>query len=549
VTRSRFLAGLVSAMIVLPSVVLAVLGYRSLDAELRAQAEERRSRVRQGFARAWSAVERTLSEIHSAESARPFWDYRSVVIGRDAVTGEPISRHGPLRSGPDVPWIRGYWQVDVERRELTTPGPRPESLLRSVSEHVRRTPPSTEPDLRPEPRGHPRRLVAANLPPVVETRRLDVGTDDVTTVLYGPLRYHVDPSGDTVFVRRTVRWEEGGRTLRQGFVVDVRAFLRETAASLDGIAGDPEVLLRVVPTPPRSYAYPPNRPLSPLFPHLSLLAEEADGSRDAFDSIAGARERFVLLVGALFAVIAAGLFLVRRTVRAEIELARRRADFVAAVSHELRTPLTGIRMYADMLREGWVDDEATVREYHEALARESERLSRLVQNVLDFSALEKGRKDFRMEEGDLAGPVRDAIDLLGPYLAEKGFEVATDLPEDLPPVLRDADAVQQCVVNLLDNAVKYARDREPRRIEVALTRRDGAIDLTVRDHGPGLGPEDRARVFDPFFRGSSPSTREVGGAGLGLSLVRRFARAHGGTAGAEAAPDGGSLFRVTFPVA
>jgi signal transduction histidine kinase len=86
-------------------------------------------------------------------------------------------------------------------------------------------------------------------------------------------------------------------------------------------------------------------------------------------------------------------------------------------------------------------------------------------------------------------------------------------------------------VNLLDNAVKYARDREPRRIEVALTRRDGAIDLTVRDHGPGLGPEDRARVFDPFFRGSSPSTREVGGAGLGLSLVRRFARAHGGTAG------------------
>jgi signal transduction histidine kinase len=329
--------------------------------------------------------------------------------------------------------------------------------------------------------------------------------------------------------------------------VNVDQFLHETFPALVDWAGDPEVSLKIIDTPPSVFTHPPNRPLGPRLPGFSLIAEDRDPD-SAIREVSGARDRFVLLVAALFIVIGVGLTILRRTVSAEVTLARRRSDFVSAVSHELRTPLTGIRMYADMLRDGWVKDEETVRHYHESMARESERLSRLVQNVLDFSALEKNRKDYKMVRGGLAESALAAVDLLAPYLDQKGFRVELAVAEDLPDVMRDADSVQQCVVNLVDNAVKYARNHEPKEIEVGIGRRGDHVDLTVRDHGPGLSAKEKERAFEPFFRGRSPVATEVGGAGLGLALVSRFARAHRGTATFEDAPGGGALIRVSFPV-
>jgi signal transduction histidine kinase len=553
-------------MIVIPAAVMAFLGYRSFDAEIRAERAERRSRVRVAFGRVYEEVREVLDRLEREETARPFWDWQPVVADLDAVTGDTIARRSPLASGPSVPFLEGHFEYDPESGKVSLPVTPPlgedqvaqmkrdlfaaATFLPGVESELRSRPPRFEPgDAPAERRTHDARRFAENL-------RLRAGdaaqggpapaANGVVTVEYGAFRYRVTTSG--VLALRPVRWNEDGRfrVLWQGFLIDYLSFVSDTFPALAARAGDPEVVARVVDTPVSLFAYPPNRSLGPMIPGLSLQAEERDPDAPA-RSIAAAQERFVLLIGALFAVIGVGLYLLHRTVRAELELARRRSDFVSAVSHELRTPLTGIRMYADMLRDGWVGEE-TVKEYHEAMARESERLSRLVQNVLDFSALEKGRKDYRFERGDLAEPVRAAVDLLEPYLTEKGFRVEADLPDDLPEVDRDADAVQQCVVNLVDNAVKYAKGGEPPEIEVSLARSGESIDLTVRDHGPGIPAADRDRVFETFFRRAAPEAAEVGGAGLGLALVRRCARAHGGDAAAEEAAGGGAVLRVSFPV-
>ena len=379
----------------------------------------------------------------------------------------------------------------------------------------------------------------------------------LVAVRYGRFRFFAFPESDptSIFARRVVRWtlprSEGTaqHVVVQGFEIDVLRF-RETAfAHLAARADDPGVRVRLEPTPYAPSDDPPWRAAGAWLPGLALVAAPAAAAGSPPSAALAARDRFVWLAAALFAVIGAGLWFLRRTVRAEMDLAGRKAEFVAAVSHELRTPLTGIRMYADMLRDGWVKDEATAREYYVAMANESDRLGRLVQNVLDFSALERGSKPFSFARGSPATPVRDAIASLEPHVTSRGFAVQSAIPDDLPGIDHDADVVRQIVINLVDNAVKYAATGDGERtIGVALAgTAEGGVDLTVRDHGPGLEPAEAERLFAPFERGAIATRAAIPGAGLGLALVRRFADAHGGRVTTERPPGGGLRVRVSFP--
>jgi signal transduction histidine kinase len=261
-----------------------------------------------------------------------------------------------------------------------------------------------------------------------------------------------------------------------------------------------------------------------------------------------AGEQVNWILGIISVVVALGMLFAWRAVRAEARLAERKADFVSAVSHELRTPLTSIRMYADMLHEGWAGDEKTRTEYLALISSESERLARLVNNVLDFSRIEKGSKRFDIRLGDAGAVIEEAAEMLRPYLNDKGFELVIEVPDALPECLFDKDALTQMLVNLIDNAAKYgAVNSGEGEVRIEARAADGGVVLSVLDRGPGVPAGDRDRIFNAFHRGAN--AKSGGGSGLGLALVSAYAKAHGGSVELHDRDGGGAVFALRLPAA
>lgn len=257
----------------------------------------------------------------------------------------------------------------------------------------------------------------------------------------------------------------------------------------------------------------------------------------------------VALGGLLALALGLGLLAVERTSRVALEYAQRRSDFVAAVSHELKTPLTSIRLYAEMLRDGLVASDAKRDEYHATITDEAERLSRLIDNVLELSRLDDRRRAFDRETGGLAETVRGAVEKLHAHAERAGFALSLDCAPMLPRVAYDRDAVTQIVFNLTDNALKYAREADSKRVVVGLapTAEGDGVALSVRDFGPGVPEDQLGRIFEPFYRIGDELTRTAAGTGIGLALVRDLARGMGGRVRAERPPGGGLAVVVTIP--
>jgi signal transduction histidine kinase len=241
-----------------------------------------------------------------------------------------------------------------------------------------------------------------------------------------------------------------------------------------------------------------------------------------------------------------GGYLLLRDVNRDVRMTEVRAQFVASVSHELKTPLTAIRMFAETLAMGRSRDERTKAEYLETIVNESERLARLVDNVLDFSKIEQGKKIYRLRPTRLEEVAEAAVRAMQFPLAQQGFELHLSIQEDMPALQADADAIQQAILNLLTNAMKYSG--EAREIDLRLGARNGDAVIEVADHGLGLAPEEQKRVFEKFYRAPSHESRLIAGTGLGLTLVAHIARAHGGRAEVESALGAGSVFRIFIPM-
>ena len=253
---------------------------------------------------------------------------------------------------------------------------------------------------------------------------------------------------------------------------------------------------------------------------------------------------FSIIAIVLFAV-SLGLASLWRNATAQIRLAQKKDDFISAVSHELRTPLTSIRMYSEMLEKNWVKSQDKAVEYYGNMRQESERLSRLIENVLDFSRIQKGRKKYAFNAGDINKCVANVVEMMRPYAVQKGFSIRTE-PGQIEQATFDADAVTQIIVNLLDNAIKYARDAEDKTITVR-TKNDGKFTvIEVEDHGPGVPHRQRNKIFEQFYRSAAESTRETAGTGLGLALVKKFAEAHNGFVEIIGAKPTGAIFRVAL---
>lgn len=284
-------------------------------------------------------------------------------------------------------------------------------------------------------------------------------------------------------------------------------------------------------------------PVGPVLPHWEIALYGGDRAAGAPSS------RFrgvavVIVLGLGVAVLTGGLLLYREARRQALD-AQRKTSFVANVSHELRTPLTTIRMYAEMLAEGRVVDTVKRQGYLDTLVSESQRLTRLIDNVLDFSRLETDRKRYRPTVFDAAAWLEAWAETHRARAAHAGVSLVTEKPAGEARVQTDRDAAEQILLNLLDNALKYAASGGEVRIE--WRRGETGWICAVQDRGPGVPARLAARIFEKFFRIDDRLTAQVPGSGLGLSIARRLARDLGGDLVYRPRAGGGSSFEWSIP--
>ncbi len=290
---------------------------------------------------------------------------------------------------------------------------------------------------------------------------------------------------------------------------------------------------------------PEGATLGPDFPGLSVVfgrgAEEEYSKQWSLQRLFYFIALVVVLIVTLF-----GAYLLWRDVRREVQMAELRSQFVSSVSHELKTPLTAIRMFAETLRLGRSRDPGAQVEYLDTIVNESERLTRLLNNVLDFSKIEQGKRIYQPTPAHLDEIVKAAARAMEYPLKQQGFELDLRIDEDLPPVHVDRDSIEQAVLNLLSNAMKYSGGS--RWIGLNVLREGDCAVIQVVDKGVGIDPKEQTRIFDKFYRVPTPENQSLPGTGLGLALVDHIAKAHGGSVRVESTPDEGSMFSILLPL-
>ena len=286
------------------------------------------------------------------------------------------------------------------------------------------------------------------------------------------------------------------------------------------------------------------RKLDDVFRGLTLGVKYQGTSVEALGETWMHRSFFIL--GALSVLMIGGLLLTKRVVGKEMALARLKSDFVSNVSHELRTPLALIRLYAETLELGRITTKEKKQQYYRIIRKESERLTALINNILDFSRIEAGRKEYEFRETDIAELVRNTLDTYRYQIEQQGFEFQESIDNGLPAIKVDREAIARALVNLVNNALKYSN--EEKFLGVKLYRDNGQVKLEVADHGIGIERRDQTKIFEKFYRAGDPLVHNTKGSGLGLSLVRHISQAHGGEIDVESSPGKGSKFTLSLPM-
>jgi len=286
-------------------------------------------------------------------------------------------------------------------------------------------------------------------------------------------------------------------------------------------------------------------PLNDHLPGVSAHFDMPEPAAPASHTVRSSTGKFWLIFVVSLTLI--GGVLLWQDTRRESHIAELRTQFVSSVSHELKTPLTSIRMFAELLQMGGSVDQKQHDEYLETIVNESERLTRLLNNVLDFSRIERGQKTYHFEPAALPDVVHAAVRTIQFPLTEQGFHLKVDICDEVPPLAIDRDAIQQAVLNLLTNAMKYSGKQ--RDIELRLRSDRDSILIEVSDHGIGIPEKEQPRIFQKFYRAQVPENRAISGTGLGLALAAHIAQAHQGSVHVKSAPGEGSTFSIRLPLA
>lgn len=247
----------------------------------------------------------------------------------------------------------------------------------------------------------------------------------------------------------------------------------------------------------------------------------------------------------VFLVLLFGLYLTYHFIQSEMKLSRLKSDFISTVSHEFKSPITAIRQMAERLDFDRVDSEERKKQYYRAMHAQSERLSHLVENILDFSRMESGEKALDLRLNNLNEVIKSSVDRFHKRIMTDDFPVTATLNENIPDFVFDQTGLSQVMDNLLDNAFKYAPD--PRGLNITTKLKNHHVHLSVQDFGPGIAKEDQSRIFQQFYRAGDALTRSVKGSGIGLTLVKKIIDAHGGSIEVESEPGKGSTFKINLP--
>ena len=287
-----------------------------------------------------------------------------------------------------------------------------------------------------------------------------------------------------------------------------------------------------------------SRNLDDVFRGLTLGIKFQGTSADAIAN-RWVKQGFLIL-GVLSLLMLSGLVLTYRSVSKEMSLARMKSDFVSNVSHELRTPLSLIQLYAETLELGRLTTQEKKEEYYRTIRKESERLGKLITNILDFSRIEAGKKEYDLRETDIAELVRNTLDTYRYQIEKNGFEFETNIEPNIPAMRLDREAIARALLNLVNNAIKYSANEK--FLLVRLYRANGNVKLEVVDRGIGIARSDQTKIFEKFYRTCDPLVHNTKGSGLGLSLVRHITHAHGGQVEVESTPGKGSKFTLSLPL-
>jgi two-component system phosphate regulon sensor histidine kinase PhoR len=256
-------------------------------------------------------------------------------------------------------------------------------------------------------------------------------------------------------------------------------------------------------------------------------------------------KRNLQLIALLDVLLLIGAWVVIRNIRKEVQLSRMKSDFVSNVSHELRTPLALIRMFIETLEMGRVKTEEKKKEYYTIIGQETERLTHLINNILDFSRMEAGRKQYHREPVHINEVVAKTLSMYEYHLKNNRFEFETELSDEDPEINADPHAVTEALINLLENAIKYSEERK--YVAIRTSRDNREIVIEVEDHGLGISADQQKKIFDKFYRISSGLTHNTKGSGLGLSIVKHIMNAHNGSVTVSSQPGRGSRFQLRFP--
>jgi signal transduction histidine kinase len=288
-----------------------------------------------------------------------------------------------------------------------------------------------------------------------------------------------------------------------------------------------------------SFAFPENLPKEKL-----LLSENNPGFMATLFKAGSGIYLLIFILIVLFMLL--GFVFIIYTLNTELRLNKMKSEFISNVSHELKSPLTSIRLMTEMLHHKRVETEERKSTYYSAMLEESEHLSHLIDNILDFSRIDDGRRKYDFTNLDLDELLMKFLESVRERLPEPDFEIRYNHPEHLPLIKADKSAILQVFYNLIDNAIKFSGTS--RVIDVSLSREDYEIVFSVKDYGIGIPVKDQEKIFDRFYRGDEPQKSGIRGSGIGLTIVKQIVEAHGGTIGIESKVGQGSKVTVRIPL-
>ncbi len=255
---------------------------------------------------------------------------------------------------------------------------------------------------------------------------------------------------------------------------------------------------------------------------------------------------FFWTILALLVILFLGSGLIIRTIVHEVNLLNLKSDFIASVSHEFKTPLTAMGAILERLLDGEVKEPQKAQEYYKILSHDSERLKRLVKNVLDFTKIEEGKRKYRMASLDVAELVSREVESFENENKIAGFTVSVEIADDIPTVVADEEAMSQALHNILDNAAKFST--QEKSIDLEVLRNQDTVEISVTDQGIGIPENEQRKIFEKFFRGKQAASVSPTGTGLGLTLVKHIMTAHGGDITIRSTPGEGSRVSLILPI-